>query len=106
MICKKKYKYKYKVLWCPTYIGIAINTSENIPLTSFYFWPQNDGWTFLKKDLERKPWVPRRARIEMLNGYTKILNYWTKKNNTKNLNRIKCKQKTVSFEILGTIFVR
>lgn len=91
-------KYVFKVLWSKTYIGIAINEKHkenlDVPLTTFYFWPQEEGWELLKAELDSKPWISEKSKIEILNGYTVILNFWlktiykttkTKKPNTKSL---------------------
>jgi 30S ribosomal protein 3 len=91
---EKRKKYFFKTLWSKTYIGIAINEiyKENctIPLTTFYFWPREDGWKLLQEELNSKPWMSEQAKVEILNGYTQIINYWLQninnKINVKNLN--------------------
>ena len=95
---KNQSKYLFKVLWSKTYIGIAINEKHkenfDVPLTTFYFWPREEGWKLLKAELDSKPWIDEKSKIEILNGYTLILNFWlntiykatkTKKPNTKSL---------------------
>jgi len=95
----KQTKYLFKVLWSKTYIGIAINEINKkkfeIPLTTFYFWPREEGWKLLKAELDSKPWMDNCLKIEILNGYTEIIHYWQKnvnshgdnlKTNIKNLN--------------------
>lgn len=89
---KSSSKYLFKVLWSKTDIGIAINEIHqgiiDVPLTSFYFWPREDGWKLLKAELDSKPWMEEHSKIEILNGYTLIINYWLK-NSNKNINIIK-----------------
>lgn len=84
---KKETTYSFKVLWTKTYVGIAINEfyKENytIPLTTFYFWPREDGWKLLKAELDSKPWILEKEKVEILNGYTRIINYWLKNINKK-----------------------
>ena len=84
---KKPPKYLFKVLWSKTYVGIAINEiyKENctLPLTTFYFWPREDGWKLLKSELDSKPWMEEEAKLEILNGYTNIIHYWLKNVNKK-----------------------
>lgn len=73
---KNRSIYYFKILWSQTYIGIAINANEVIPLTTFYFWPNEDGWNLLKEELDSKPWILQDSKIEILNSYTNLINYW------------------------------
>ena len=77
---KKQSKYLFKVLWSKTDLGIAINEIRNedysIPISTYYFWPREDGWKLLQTALDSKPWMEENAKIEILNGYTMIVNYW------------------------------
>jgi len=81
--------YLFKILWSKTCIGIGINQiyqkDYNLPLTTFYFWPQEDGWKLLKEELDSKPWMAKTKKQEILNGYTLIVNYWLS-NIHKNVN--------------------
>lgn len=95
-----KNKYKFKILWSQTYIGIAVNINKDFPLTTYYFWPQEDGWTLLKKKLESKPWILESTKIDILNGYTILINYWVK-NSNKKINILNKQRKLLSFDILG-----
>lgn len=80
-------KYLFKILWSKTYIAIAINElykkNYDIPLTTFYFWPREDGWKLLKSELDSKPWLLEKSKLEILNGYTLLINYWIKYLNQK-----------------------
>ena len=104
---KKEPKYLFKVLWSKTYVGIAINEiykeNCNLPLTTFYFWPREDGWKLLKAELDSKPWINENSKIEILNGYTTILNYWLTNVNNKRTIPLKPTITTLSgnVDILG-----
>jgi 30S ribosomal protein 3 len=80
-------KYLFKILWSQTYIAIAINElyekNYDIPLTTFYFWPREDGWKLLKSELDSKPWLIEKSKLEILNGYTLLINFWLKNINQK-----------------------
>ena len=80
--------FLFKVLWSKSFIGIAINEQQkanlSIPLTSFYFWPREDGWKLLKAELDSKPWMTEKSKTKILNDYTLLLNFWLK-NLDKNL---------------------
>lgn len=95
-------KYLFKVLWSKTYIGIAINEiyKENydIPLTTFYFWPREEGWKLLKAELDSKPWMDNQSKIEILNGYTTISRFWLQ-NVDKNINTIKPNTKNLKLNV-------
>ena len=84
---KNQSKYQFKVLWSKTYVGIAINEIHqqnfDIPLTTFYFWPREDGWKLLKAELDSKPWIVEKEKVKILNGYTRIINYWLKNINKR-----------------------
>lgn len=101
---KIKTKYLFKVLWSKTYIGIAINKvyqkDFNVPLTVFYFWPQEDGWKLLKAELDSKPWMNEKSKQEILNGYTLIINYWLE-NVNKNINIQDAKIPNLKVDILA-----
>lgn len=103
---KKESNYLFKVLWSKTYVGIAINEIHNencnLPLTTFYFWPREDGWKLLKADLDSKPWMNEQAKLEILNGYTFIINYWLK-NVNQNINTLRPNTENINLniEILG-----
>jgi 30S ribosomal protein 3 len=103
---KKVPQYLFKVLWSKTYVGIGINEiykeKFNLPLTTFYFWPREDGWKLLKSELDNKPWMEEEVRLEILNGYTSIIKYWLKNVNKKiKTQNFVSQNLNVNVEILG-----
>ena len=101
-----KNKYLFKILWSQTYIAIAINEvyekNYDIPLTTFYFWPREDGWKLLKSELDSKPWLLEKSKLEILNGYTVLINYWLKNINQKtNILRQTIKYLNLNLDILA-----
>ena len=103
---KNQSKYLFKVLWSKTYIGIAINEKHkenlDIPLTTFYFWPREEGWELLKAELDSKPWINEKSKIEILNGYTVILNFWLKTiYKTTNTKKLDTKSLPLNIDLLG-----
>jgi 30S ribosomal protein 3 len=101
-----KNKYLFKILWSQTYIAIAINEvyekNYDIPLTTFYFWPREDGWKLLKSELDSKPWLLEKSKLEILNGYTVLINYWLKNINQKtNILRQTIKNLNLNLDILA-----
>ena len=74
--------YRFKIIWGRTYIGLAVDKKlqGNViyPITSFFFWPRENGWELMKDELNRKPWMTKEETITILNGYTTIINYWLK----------------------------
>ena len=99
-------KYLFKILWSKTYVGIAINEIHKknctIPLTTYYFWPREDGWKLLKAELDSKPWMAEKAKLEILNGYTIIVNYWVENiNNNIKIQNPNIKNLDLNVEILA-----
>ncbi len=86
----KKSNYIFKVIWGKETIGIAINkilkSNKTSPITTFFFWPKENGWELLKNQLYTKPWTNEDDKLEILNGYNKIITYWLQ--NAKNINNI------------------
>lgn len=103
---KNQSKYLFKVLWSKTYIGIAINEKHkenlDVPLTTFYFWPREEGWQLLKAELDSKPWINEKSKIEILNGYTTLLNFWLKNiHKTTKTKRPDTKNLSLNIDIVG-----
>ena len=80
-------QFIFKILWSNSCIGIAVDQLEeknlSTPLTSFYFWPREDGWKLLKSELDSKPWMSQKVKKELLNSYTFIVNLWLNNLNNK-----------------------
>lgn len=103
---ERKQKYLFKIIWSRTSIGIAVNqiydNSYDIPLTTFYFWPKEDGWQLLKIELDSKPWILENSKIIILNGYARLIDYWIQ-NINYNINFLEFSKKNtdLSIEILA-----
>lgn len=96
--------YRFKILWSKSCIGISVDQqyTENIstPLTSFYFWPREDGWKLLKAELNSKPWMEEEKSFEILNGYKEIVNFWLA-NVNKNISYELLKKSDLDLEVIG-----
>nr|YP_011007503.1 putative plastid-specific 30S ribosomal protein [Sporochnus bolleanus]WAM64932.1 putative plastid-specific 30S ribosomal protein [Sporochnus bolleanus] len=72
--------YLFKIIWSKNYLGFAVDkilqNNLTLPLTTFFFWPKENGWELLKEELSYKPWISKNDSIDILNGYNLILNYW------------------------------
>jgi len=68
------------VLWMEKNVALAVDQvfGEKLrsPLTEYYFWPRTDAWEDMKSGLEKKPWIPEREKIELLNNLTDIITAW------------------------------
>lgn len=60
-----------------------MNLKGKIPITAYYFWPQNDAWKQLKLEIDSKAWISEQEKITLLNCISELMNYW-KKNKTLN----------------------
>nr|YP_011005816.1 putative plastid-specific 30S ribosomal protein [Cymathaere triplicata]WAM62820.1 putative plastid-specific 30S ribosomal protein [Cymathaere triplicata] len=72
--------YVFKIIWSKNYLGLAVDkklqNNRTLPITTFFFWPRENGWQLLKEELSYKPWMPKDDSIDILNAYTEIINYW------------------------------
>ncbi len=72
--------YVFKILWGKNYLGLAVDkklqNNSTMPITTFFFWPRENGWQLLKEELSYKPWMSKDDSINILNDYTIIINYW------------------------------
>ena len=55
-----------------------MNLKGKIPVTPYYFWPQNDAWKQLKIEIESKSWISNQEKTIILNYISEIMNYWKK----------------------------
>jgi 30S ribosomal protein 3 len=98
--------YFFKVIWSKNYIAIAVDEIKNkkysLPLTTFYFWPREDGWKLLQAELISKPWMTEEQQTSILNGYTSLINYWlVNVHKTESIKKIIQESKNLNFQILG-----
>lgn len=101
--------YSFKIIWGKQYIGIAIdkilNRTNTFPITTFFFWPKENGWELLKTELLNKPWITKEDRIEILNGYNQIIKYWlTNVNQIKNIPLLITESSIYNFELSAIDF--
>nr|YP_009396904.1 Plastid-specifi c 30S ribosomal protein 3 [Ophidocladus simpliciusculus]ARW66090.1 Plastid-specifi c 30S ribosomal protein 3 [Ophidocladus simpliciusculus] len=87
-------KFIFRVLWLDNNVAIAIDyiIGKSIsPLTSYFFWPRNDAWEQLKKELDSKPWIFEDDKVSILNKATEIINFWQEKGKNKSLKEAQTK---------------
>lgn len=85
-------RFTLRIIWLDYDIGLAIDhivEQGYSPLSSYFFWPRNDAWSQIKKELESKPWVSENDKVKLLNDATKIIHYWQHNKSKVNFSEIK-----------------
>nr|YP_011006660.1 putative plastid-specific 30S ribosomal protein [Halosiphon tomentosus]WAM63805.1 putative plastid-specific 30S ribosomal protein [Halosiphon tomentosus] len=98
--------YIFKIIWSKNSLGLAVDKkfkdTHTMPLTTFFFWPRENGWQLLKEELSYKPWMSKDDSIDILNGYNEIINYWLLNvNEVDGIKQIIMDSSKLNFELLA-----
>nr|YP_011005676.1 putative plastid-specific 30S ribosomal protein [Cutleria multifida]WAM62680.1 putative plastid-specific 30S ribosomal protein [Cutleria multifida] len=100
--------YVFKIIWSKNYLGLAVDkrlqNNTTLPLTTFFFWPRENGWQLLKEELSYKPWISKEDSIDILTGYTAIINYWLLNvNEIEGIKKLITDSSKLDFELLAKV---
>nr|QWK43764.1 hypothetical protein [Desmarestia aculeata] len=103
---QSKNNYLFKIIWSKNYLGLAVDkklqNNHTVPITTFFFWPRENGWQLLKEELSYKPWISKDESIDILNGYSNLINYWLKNvNEIEGITRLIRDSSNLNFELLA-----
>nr|YP_010471270.1 Ycf65 [Sargassum confusum]QXI87552.1 Ycf65 [Sargassum muticum]UEP18046.1 Ycf65 [Sargassum kjellmanianum]UVW81590.1 Probable plastid-specific 30S ribosomal protein [Sargassum siliquastrum]AZJ16047.1 hypothetical protein ScoCPG_p084 [Sargassum confusum]UVF63228.1 Ycf65 [Sargassum confusum] len=105
---QQHYRYVFKIIWSKNYLGLAVDkklqSNQTLPLTTFFFWPRENGWQLLKEELSCKPWISKEDSIDILNGYNEIINYWIQNvNKMEGIKKLVVDSSKLNFELLAKV---
>jgi 30S ribosomal protein 3 len=100
--------YVFKILWSKNYLGLAVDkkleNNSTMPITTFFFWPRENGWQLLKEELSYKPWMSKDDSIDILNDYTTIINYWLSNvDEVEGITKLIRDSSKLKYELLGKV---
>jgi 30S ribosomal protein 3 len=82
----KKIQLKLKIAWFKNFLGLSIdqvNSTQQYPLTPYYFWPKTEAWELLRLDLNSKIWLTQEEKFRILKTTGDVMEYWLSYRDTK-----------------------